>query len=265
MMPERGKLFVIGVGPGDPELMTVKAVKILRNIDVIACPSKSNVSDTVRRAGDDNDALYPSEVKAPGIAYNIAAEAEPEILTKPVLLLEFPMSRTDVTDAHKRAVRKLTEVLNEGKSIAFVTLGDPALYSTFYYISDRIREGGYEVEVISGVTSVTAVAAKLALPLSFGDESVMITSKQYVDNVDTLVIMKAGSILKELKEIVGSTDKEIYLVENCGMPDERIYKGIASIPDEAGYFSIAIVIGRNEKPLQVYEAVFPCGANPDGG
>ncbi len=111
--------------------------------------------------------------------------------------------------------------------------------------NEGLWEGRYEVEVISGVTSVTAVAAKLALPLSFGDESVMITSKQYVDNVDTLVIMKAGSILKELKEIVGSTDKEIYLVENCGMPDERIYKGIASIPDEAGYFSIAIVIGRN--------------------
>ena len=81
----------------------------------------------------------------------------------------------------------------------------------------------------------------LLLALSLGDESVMITSKEYADNAKTLVIMKAGSILRELKDKISKTDKEMYMVENCGMEEERIYKGIDSIPDEAGYFSIVIV------------------------
>ena len=157
------------------------------------------------------------------------------------MTLEFPMTKKDVTDAHKNAAKKLMQVLDNGNDTAFLTLGDPSIYSTFSYISDLIRQNGYEVIVISGVTSFSAAAAKLLLPLSLGDESVMITSKEYTDNAKTLVIMKAGSILKELKDKVSKTDKEMYMVENCGMEEERIYKGIDSIPDEAGYFSIVIV------------------------
>ena len=216
----KGRLFAIGVGPGDPELITLKAVNILKDIDIIACPSKEN---------------------RPGIAYDIAAKAVPEITKKQIMTLEFPMTKKDVTDAHKMAAKKLMQVLDDGNDTAFLTLGDPSIYSTFSYISDLIRQNGYEVYVISGVTSFSAAAAKLLLPLSLGDESVMITSKEYTDNAKTLVIMKAGSILRELKDKVSKTDKEMYMVENCGMEEERIYKGIDSIPDEAGYFSIVIV------------------------
>lgn len=216
----KGRLFAIGIGPGDPELITLKAVNILKDIDIIVCPSKEN---------------------RPGIAYDIAAKAVPEITKKQIMTLEFPMTKKDVTDAHKNAAKKLMQVLDNGNDTAFLTLGDPSIYSTFSYISDLIRQNGYEVIVISGVTSFSAAAAKLLLPLSLGDESVMITSKEYTDNAKTLVIMKAGSILKELKDKVSKTDKEMYMVENCGMEEERIYKGIDSIPDEAGYFSIVIV------------------------
>ena len=216
----KGRLFAIGVGPGDPELITLKAVNILKDIDIIACPSKEN---------------------RPGNAYDIAAKAVPEITKKQIMTLEFPMTKKDVTDAHKNAAKKLMQVLDNGNDTAFLTLGDPSIYSTFSYISDLIRQNGYEVIVISGVTSFSAAAAKLLLPLSLGDESVMITSKEYTDNAKTLVIMKAGSILKELKDKVSKTEKEMYMVENCDMEDEKIYKGIDSIPDEAGYFSIVIV------------------------
>lgn len=221
----KGRIFAIGVGPGDPELITLKAVKILKNADVIACPSKES---------------------GPGIAFNIAAQAVPEILDKSIIALEFPMTKKDLTQAHENAARQLINVLDSGKDIAFLTLGDPSIYSSFSYISDLIKRNGYEVEMISGVTSFTAAAAKLLISLSSKDESVMITSKEYTDVADTLVIMKAGSVLKELKAKISKTKKEMYLVENCGMEDEKIYRGIDSIPDEAGYFSIVIVTDRKE-------------------
>ena len=225
----KGRLFAIGVGPGDPELLTLKAVNILKEIDIIACPSKEN---------------------RPGIAYDIAAKAVPEILEKQVIALEFPMTEKDTADAHKKAAKKLMQVLDKGNDTAFLTLGDPGIYSTFSYISDLIRQSGYEVTVISGISSFSAAAAKLLLPLALGDGSVMITSKEYADNAKTLVIMKAAGMLKEIKDKVKKTDKDIYMVENCGMEDERIYKGIDSIPDEAGYFSIVIVTDKNTKDKQ---------------
>ena len=98
-----------------------------------------------------------------------------------------------------------------------------------------------EIDVISGITSFSAASAKLNLPLSLGDESLMITSGKYCEFEGTLVIMKAGKKLKEIKEKAFAHNKHIYLVENIGMPDEKIYFDSQSIPDEAGYFSLVIV------------------------
>ena len=104
-----------------------------------------------------------------------------------------------------------------------------------------IKEQGYEIEVISGITSFSAASAKLNLSLSLGDKSLMITSGKYCEFEGTLVIMKAGKKLKEIKEKAFARNKNIYLVENIGMPDEKVYFDSQSIPDEAGYFSLVIV------------------------
>ena len=221
----KGKLFAIGVGPGDPELLTLKAVNIIKNADVIACPAKDG---------------------KPGIAYTVAAKAVPEILTKQTIALDFPMTKKDVAVAHEQALKQLIQLLDNGNDIAFLTLGDPGIYSTVSYILDPVRKDGFEVEIVSGVTSFSAAAAKLLIPLSLGDESVMITSKEYKEEAETLVIMKAGSVLKELKDKIRRTKKDMYLIENCGMENEKVYQGIDSIPDEAGYFSIVIVKDKKE-------------------
>lgn len=215
-----GKLYAVGVGPGDPELMTLKALKTIKNVDCIACPESHG---------------------EPGIAYMIAKEAIPEITSKERLLLNFPMQKDGLSDAHKKAAEQVIDYLSSGKDVAFLTLGDPEFYSTFYYVDDIIKEQGYEIEIVSGITSFSAAAAKLKLPLSLSDESVMITSGRFCEFEGTLVILKAGSRLKEIKEKVSAYNKHVYLIENCGRSDEKIYCDLHSMPDEAGYFSLVVV------------------------
>ncbi len=170
-------------GPGDPELLTLKAIKTMKDAECIACPTSHG---------------------SPGLAYQIAAKACPEIVAKELLLLDFPMRKEDLSEAHQEAAEHLIRPLSSGKNVAFLTLGDPEFYSTFY-------------------------------------ESVKITSGEYCDFDGTLVILKAGSKLKEIKEHVIADQRQAYMVENCGMPDERVYPDVHSIPDETGYFSVVVV------------------------
>lgn len=215
-----GTLYAVGVGPGDPELMTLKAVKILAQADVIACPAKD---------------------AAPGVAYEIAAQACPQLRAKEVLPLTFPMGRGDAASAHREAASRVISALQSGKTVAFVTLGDPCFYSTFFYIADAVRAAGFAMEIVSGVPSFCAVLSKLQLPAALAQEPVMIRAGTYCDFDGTQIILKAGSRLKALKQQAAEAGRQAFLVENCGLPDEKVYPELAAIPDEAGYFSILIV------------------------
>lgn len=215
-----GILYAVGVGPGDPELLTLKAVKIMEKAEVIACPSKNN---------------------KPGVAYAIAAQACPFLTSKEILSLNFPMNKENLSDAHKSAAETIIAELATGKDVAFLTLGDPCLYSTFSYISEMVKKAGYETQVINGIPSFCAAAAKTGLSIAEGDDAVLITAGEYKPFDGTLIIMKAGNKLKELKSQIQSCKKTAYLIENCGMQDEKIYSGLDAIPDKSGYFSILIV------------------------
>lgn len=215
-----GILYAVGVGPGDPELLTLKAVKIMEKAEVIACPSKNN---------------------KPGVAYAIAAQACPFLTSKEILSLNFPMNKENLSDAHKSAAETIIAELATGKDVAFLTLGDPCLYSTFSYISEMVKKAGYETQVINGIPSFCAAAAKTGLSIAEGDDAVLITAGEYKPFDGTLIIMKAGSKLKELKSQIQSCEKTAYLIENCGMQDEKIYSGLDEIPDKSRYFSILIV------------------------
>ena len=216
----KGILYAVGVGPGDPELLTLKAVKVIKKADCIACPKSKG---------------------EPGVAYQIAKSGVPEIETKELLLLDFPMREGDIKEFHEKAAEQIMLCLSKGKNVAFLTLGDTSFYSTFFYIADIIKSNGYDFEIINGITSFCAVSSRLKLPLSLGDESVMITSGKFLDYDGTLVILKAGSKLKEIKEKVLKIGKSAYMVENCGMENEHVYNDLLTMPDEAGYFSIIVI------------------------
>ena len=139
---EKGILYGVGVGPGDPELMTLKAVNIARLADVIAVPHKEPAKCT---------------------ALNIAVKAVPELREKPILPVDMPMTKdkAKLEQAFAAGAQTLTEALEEGKTVCFLTLGDPTVYSTYLYLHKRVAGAGYRAEIAPGGPSFCAALAAL--------------------------------------------------------------------------------------------------------
>lgn len=223
----KGTLYGIGVGPGDPELLTLKAMRLLLECDVLAVPAKE---------------------KAASVAYRIAREADSKIEKKECLLLDCPMTKEqDVLEkTRKHTVEKVSSELAKGKNVVFLTLGDPSIYSTFSYIRKEIQKDNYPVEIVSGVPSFCAIAAKLGISLSEEEEEIHIIPATYgikesFNLPGTKILMKAGNQLKEIKKRAKEDNCYLAMVENCGMKEEKIIVGVENIPDTAGYFTTVIV------------------------
>ena len=203
-----GRLYGVGVGPGDPELMTIKACKIIRNCPVIAVPGKA-----------------PEET----VAYQIAAGAEPTVREKELLGIHMPMTKDPkiLEESHRAAVKKLKEELDAGKDVAFLTLGDPTVYSTYLYVHQELREAGYQTEIISGIPSFCAAAARVQMGIGEKAEQIHIVPASYQirrrwNFRGTKILMKAGRQYGKVKEQLLSADMDVVMVENCGMEGERI-------------------------------------------
>jgi precorrin-2/cobalt-factor-2 C20-methyltransferase len=225
----RGMLYGVGVGPGDPELMTLKAVRVIREAEVIAVPGK-----TARES----------------VAYRIAAQAVPELADKRVVSIDFPMTKDEerLRESHRTGANQLEKILDTGKDVAFLTLGDVTIYSTFSYIQKLAETDGYRTELVSGVPSFCAAGASLKIPLTEGKEMLHVIPASYQEEVDmkeagTYILMKTGRKLRSVKEQLHSDDfrnESVFLVENSGMTDEKIYRTMNEIPDKTGYFSTLI-------------------------
>jgi len=223
----RGILYGVGVGPGDPELLTVKAARILREADVIAAP---------RTGGGAQAAL------------EIAADY---IRGKPILDCSTPMSRdrTAALAAYADAAQRIAALLEEGKTVAFLTLGDPTVYSTYFYIHRLVEGQGYEARLIPGVPSFCAAAARLDMALCEGKERLLIVPAGYEDLEESLdvkankVLMKAGRSIVDLQELLrrrGELERAS-LVANCGMEGEQVYPHFSEMAEPTGYFSLVVV------------------------
>lgn len=222
----QGKAFGVGVGPGDPELMTLKAVRLIRENDVIALPGK-----------------VPEETTA----YKIAVQAVPELKDKTLVPVYMPMvtDKEKVKKGHRRAAAVLEEILDRGRNVVYLTLGDSTVYCTFTYLQAILEEDGYETELVSGITSFCAAAARLNIPLAEWNEPIHIVPAMHklgaeLDQPGNYVLMKSGSHMSQVKEMLRRSGRRITMVENCGMPHEKIYRSVEEIPDDAGYFSLII-------------------------
>ena len=223
----KAKLYGVGIGPGDPELLTLKALRIIRESPVIALP------------GSD-----PKET----VAYKIVKGAYPELDQKELLAVDMPMTKDPekLEKSHQAGADAVCACLDEGRQVAFLTLGDPTVYSTYLYVHKKVLHVGYEAEIISGITSFCAVAARLNMGLVEKAEPlhVMPASYQISDALTlsgTRVLMKAGKKMGQVKEELKAMGAEAVMIENCGMPDEKIYRSADEIPEDAGYYSLIIV------------------------
>ena len=229
MEMKKGKLWGVGVGPGDSELMTLKSVRLIKECDLIVLP------DSKKR----------------NVAFEIAEKAVPEIKEKKILKVHMPMIRDkeQLFQAHRQAAEEISAKLSEGKNLVFLTLGDPTVYSTYCYVHKNVEKLGYECEMVPGVTSFCAAAATLGVSLSEGGEGLYIIPGSYenaekgLDVPGNKVIMKSGKSIGDVKKILKKRENtiECSMVENCGMDDEKIYKNIDEIDENAGYFSLLIV------------------------
>ena len=141
---------------------------------------------------------------------------------------------------------QIEAVLKEGKNVAFLTLGDTSVYSTYLYVHTKIMEMGYEAEIVSGITSFCAVAARLNIGLVEKAEELHVIPASYqieeaLKLKGTKVLMKAASKMGEVKKMLLECGQDVVMIENCGMPGEKIHRSAEEIPEDASYYSLIIV------------------------
>ena len=228
-----GILYGVGIGPGDPELLTLKAVRILKECPVIGIPTE-NADDCT--------------------AFCIARQTVPEIENKDMVSCVIPMTKDaeKLEAAYQKICRKIEKELKAGKNVAFLNLGDPTIYGTYMKIHKKIIKMGYQAELISGVPSFCAVAARLGTDIATGEESIHILPACYgIEDIEkypgTRILMKSAKqfdeVTKKLEELESKGVLEAAAVENCGMSREMVYENIHSLRacGEKGYFTTILV------------------------
>ena len=228
-----GKLYGVGVGPGDPKLMTYLAVETIKNCPVIA---------------------VPADGKEHAISYKIASGIVKDMDQKECLGLSSPMTkdRKILEKNYQKISEEIIKKLDEGKNVAYLTLGDPTVYSTYLYVHHRLVAQGYDTEIVCGITSFCAVSARLNTGLVEKAEPLHVIPASYqIEDAlklsGTKVLMKAGKKMKNVKEQLLAQGAEAMMIENCGMPDEKIYRSVEEIPEDAGYYSLIIIKENKER------------------
>lgn len=221
------KLYGLGIGPGDPELITIKALRIMKESDIIA---------------------VPGEQVEKSVAYQIAKQAYPELENKKLIAIKMPMTKDikQLKESHELGAKTLESYLKDGKQVAFLTLGDPTIYSTYLYLHKLVLNHGYIAEIVSGIPSFCAVASRFHMGLVEKSEALHIIPASYptqkaLELSGTKVLMKAGKKIKEVKKQLLEKNLDAVMIENCGMIDEKVYHHTSEIPEDAGYYSLLIV------------------------
>jgi precorrin-2/cobalt-factor-2 C20-methyltransferase len=236
-----GVLHGVGVGPGASDLLTLRAVRVIESADVLALPRGSDFGASV--------------------AWSIVEPIVAARATKERIRLTFPMSKDpgDVAPRVVAAVDALAPHLLAGRAVAFLTEGDPSVFSTFGYVRDEAlrRWPSLRVEVVPGVSSITAVAACGGVPIADGHERVAIVPATYgvddlvdlLERFDTVVLMKLGgempAILAAL-ERTGLTDRAFF-VSKATMGEERIVRDVRSLGGEHGGCFAMMIVKRKDR------------------
>ena len=226
-MEKQGVFYAVSVGPGDPELLTRQACRVLEVCDVIAAPRT--------KAGR-------------MLALDIAGGAV-DMRGKTILPLDFTMERSEAVreESYRTAAGAIEAELTAGRDVAMVNLGDVSVYATAYYILERVRSDGFEVVMCPGVTSFCAVAARLGRSLTRMDEPLhILPGSMDMDSALTLegtkVLMKSGRAIHETVDALErhGLAARAGMVADCGLETEQVYTDLRQLPEEISYFATIV-------------------------
>ncbi len=233
-------LHIVGTGPGDPELLTVRALKTLNNCQALVAPKGSQQGHSTALA------IISQAVSVAG---------------KEVHELYFPMKKIEagknpcreVREAWHAAALKILALLDLGKDVAFPTLGDPAIYSTGYYLYETLLTLRPDIHVRfhAGISAMSSCSAETAAPICLGNEMLAVVPatfsderiRQALQDFDTIVLMKVHRVLDHICRLLKEEnllDKAVF-IERAGMKEERIFRDLSEIPQNPHYFSTMIV------------------------
>ncbi|HEN8800459.1 MULTISPECIES: precorrin-2 C(20)-methyltransferase [unclassified Pseudomonas] len=240
MMAPRGRLLGLGVGPGDPELITLKALRLLREAPVVgyfvAKGKRGNAFGIIEAHLQPEQALLP-------LVYPVTTEALPA-----------PLSYEQViSDFYDEASVQVAEHLDAGRDVAVICEGDPFFYGSYMYLHDRLAQR-YEAEVIPGVCSMLGGASVLGAPLVYRNQSLSVLSgvlpaedlKRRLADADAAVIMKLGRNFPKVREVLAELglDGRALYVERATMANQKIVPLDQVDPQSSPYFSLIIVPGE---------------------
>ena len=235
-----GQLYGVGVGPGDPQLLTLKAYNLLREAPVVCVPQ-----------GNKNEA---------GFTWNIIKDLLKDNGKQEILNLHFPMTHNtqELQQYWGQATEAIWQRLSQGQDCVFVTEGDSLLYGSFVHVYRLMRERYplVKIEIIPGISSIMAAAARAQIPLADGDESVAIlpatvnreTLKVALLNFDTIVLLKVNRTISAILNLL----REFNLIDNAifvskvTSPEEEIISQISQLEHRSiEYMSLIIVRKKN--------------------
>jgi precorrin-2/cobalt-factor-2 C20-methyltransferase len=232
--PLKGQFYGIGLGPGDPDLLTLKALRILKEVDAIIVPKARHNS--------------------PSVARDIVTRALGEDL--PFVEMVFPMvlDPSELQPRWDEAAQVVLKRLEEGQNVAFVTLGDVSLYSTFFYLEESLLRFRSDIKavLVPGISSIQLSAVRFTTPLAIGDESLGVYPlPERIEDLDSalkehdkIVIMKIGTRLGEVLEFLksrGVLSRSGY-IRRAGFPDEYMVPNMENLDsDEQAYLSLIFI------------------------
>lgn len=212
--------YGVGVGPGDSELITLKAINTIKKSDYVFIPKSKGIS-TARTI------------------------AEEYITDKEIIELEFPMGE-DNSERYKEAAKVIEDTLKDGETCVFLTLGDPMTYSTYLYLMLRVKEYDIEIETIPGITSFAAATSRLNIPLTLkGDSFYLCDGKLDMDilkKADSVCILKVNKIKQEIIDKLESEHFDYVYVKRVTREDEQILYDKEEILKDNDYMSL--IFGR---------------------
>jgi precorrin-2/cobalt-factor-2 C20-methyltransferase len=233
------RLIAVGIGPGDPELITLKGARLLGEADVVVAPKASSGHTSV----------------AGSIVADLVDPSRQRVVEQ-----VYPMRKAQegLAAFWRQAAGEIAELVRAGKTVAFVTLGDPMLYSTFLYLQAHLREIAPDVpiEVVSGLSSIHAAAALAGLPLAIADERLAILPATFEDDrlrraleeFDTVILMKVYRVFERVRNLIGELgDRRAVYVKRAGLEGEAVFHDLGAVGEEdLDYLSLVIV--RKSQP-----------------